>query len=51
MLHVEFENCTSISFIEEDVEYLFSSFDGRRTTHAGRIGMAIAHYGPSGQLS
>ena len=35
-------------------EYLFLGVDGqipwRRTTHAGRIGMTIAHYGPSGQV-
>ena len=47
MLHVKFQNCRSTSFIE----YLFSSVDGRRTTHAGRTGMEIAHYGPSVQVS
>ena len=33
MLHVKFENCRCNSFIEKDVEYLFSSVDGPCMTH------------------
>ena len=51
MLQVKFENCKSSSFIEEDVWIFDSSVDGWRTTHARRIHVKIAHYGPSGQVS
>ena len=33
MLHVKFENCRRNSFIEKDVEYLFSSVDKRCMMH------------------
>ena len=46
MLHVKCEDSRSSSFIEEDIEYLFSSVDGGRTTHAGYISMATAYFGP-----
>ena len=48
MLHVKFENCRSRSFIEDVWIFAFKSW---RTTHNTRIGMAIAHYGPLGQVS
>ena len=37
--------------LQKMFEYLFSSVGGRRTMQDGRIGMAIAHCGPSGQVS
>ena len=32
-------------------EYLFSSVDGQPTTYTAHNGMAIAHFGPSCQVS
>ena len=46
-LHVKFENYRYSNLIEEDVP----SVDGRCSMHARHIGIAIAHYGPLGQVS